>query len=453
MKKRTSLNGLTGSNWMNYAVSRTGVRMPNCFTYATARISEIVGYNQPLDNAKVAGASQLWEYHHPNFKKSQTPTPGALMIWGGGLNDWGHVAVCEDVSPVSWSQSNYGGPEFEYHSGNPNTMYSGLYFKGYLVHKDSGKTSNDSIALIKEDGIATLVVDGVNVRLDNPNGRVVRVYNEGDKVRYTHKFIGNGHRYIVWHEHDHKMFMAVSATEERPAEGSTNQWATFTEVIKVGVSDHNVKAKGIDISEHNVNVQYKGNGFVIVRASYGEHADKSFEKHVSECQKENVPIGVYHMAYGVNEAEVRAEINYFLEMVKDEEIRYGYWLDLEETKYWEDRGLNTPEHFTMVAEIWDEIMTKKGLYHGIYAGKNWFKNFIKIEVENKWIAQWGNDDEIRDDDLSKECVIHQYTSNHNKLDENVCYIEASEFTPKRKPPKELLEEIKKAVQELEEQLG
>lgn len=42
-KKRTSLSGLTGSKWMDWALRRTGVAMPNCFTYATARISEILG--------------------------------------------------------------------------------------------------------------------------------------------------------------------------------------------------------------------------------------------------------------------------------------------------------------------------------------------------------------------------------------------------------------------------
>ena len=456
MQKRTSLNGLSNSNWMNYAVSRTGVQMPNCFTYATARISEIVGYNQPLDNVKVAGASQLWEYHHPNFRQSQVPVPGALMIWGGGLNDWGHVAVCEDANPVSWSQSNYGGPAFQYHSGNPNAMYSGLHFKGYLVHKDLGKTDSNHIALVQEDGIAILLVDQVNVRLDGPNGKVIRTYSKGDKVRYTHKYIGNGHRYVVWEEHNHKVFMAVSATEQRPAEGSHEQWATFDDP-EPKPSNDNVKAHGIDISEANGNVKYIGNDFVIARSSYGEYTDELFRKHIEECRKLSIPVGVYHFSYAVDEKQANDEINYFLKEVKDVDVKVGYWFDLEENSYWGERGLNTPEHFTMLAKVWDEIMTERGLYHGIYAGKYWFDNFIKVPVEHKWIADWGNDDEIRDKDLSKECVIHQYTSNHNTLDENVCYVDLSVFASKEKPKdksnQDLLNDIKNAVQQLEERLG
>ena len=41
-KKRTSLSTLSDSKWMEWAIHRTGVPMPNCVTYATARISEIL---------------------------------------------------------------------------------------------------------------------------------------------------------------------------------------------------------------------------------------------------------------------------------------------------------------------------------------------------------------------------------------------------------------------------
>ena len=140
MKPRKSLGNLLNSKYMNYATARTCVPMPNCFTYATARISEIVGYNQPLDDDKhkVPGAADLWNYHNKNFVKSSYASPGALMIWSGGYHNYGHVAVCEeliDTYTITWSQSNYKGAMFEYIKGNPNG-YCGLVFLGYLVHKD-----------------------------------------------------------------------------------------------------------------------------------------------------------------------------------------------------------------------------------------------------------------------------------------------------------------------------
>ena len=133
-KKRTSLSGLTGSNWMDWALRRTGVAMPNCFTYATARISEILGREEYLDSPRVNGAQELWDNYSDGFKRSKYAVEGALMIWQSG--QWGHVAVCEeliDTNTIAWSQSNYGGAMFEYVKGNPNG-YKGMKFLGYLVH-------------------------------------------------------------------------------------------------------------------------------------------------------------------------------------------------------------------------------------------------------------------------------------------------------------------------------
>lgn len=143
--QRKSLTTLKGSKWLKYAITRTGVILPNCFTYATARISELVGFNQPLDGTiKVRGAGNLWEQHHSNFKVSSLPSLGALMIWQGGAGNYGHVAICEGISDngmVSWSQSNYGGAMFEFITGDPKQRYKslGLTFKGYLYHKNMKK--------------------------------------------------------------------------------------------------------------------------------------------------------------------------------------------------------------------------------------------------------------------------------------------------------------------------
>ena len=78
--------------------------------------------------------------------------------------------------------------------------------------------------LIQEDGVATLTVDGVRARLNNPNGSIVRTYNTGDKIRYYWKWVGNGHRYIVWKENNEYIYLAVSGSEER----GKDPWATFS---------------------------------------------------------------------------------------------------------------------------------------------------------------------------------------------------------------------------------
>lgn len=81
----------------------------------------------------------------------------------------------------------------------------------------------ESITLTQEDGIATFTVDAVRARYDSPTGTVCKTYNTGDTIRYYWKWVGNGHRYVVGKDGDRKVFVAVSATEDR-----SQMWATFT---------------------------------------------------------------------------------------------------------------------------------------------------------------------------------------------------------------------------------
>ena len=78
--------------------------------------------------------------------------------------------------------------------------------------------------LTQEDGIATLTVDSVRARLNGPNGSEVRKYNTGDKVRYYWKWVGNGHRYVVWKEGNEYIYLAISGSEEQ----GKDLWATFS---------------------------------------------------------------------------------------------------------------------------------------------------------------------------------------------------------------------------------
>lgn len=80
-----------------------------------------------------------------------------------------------------------------------------------------------TISLTQEDGVATFTVDGVRARYDSPTGTVCKTYNTGDSIRYYWKYVGNGHRYVVGKGGDRKVFVAVSATEDR-----SQMWAKFT---------------------------------------------------------------------------------------------------------------------------------------------------------------------------------------------------------------------------------
>lgn len=88
--------------------------------------------------------------------------------------------------------------------------------------EDDSKPS-DTISLTQEDGVATFTVDGIRARYDSPTGNVYKTYNTGDSVRYYWKYVGNGHRYVVYKESDRKVFVAVFATEDK-----SQPWAKFS---------------------------------------------------------------------------------------------------------------------------------------------------------------------------------------------------------------------------------
>lgn len=148
---------------------------------------------------------------------------------------------------------------------------------------------SDTIELVQEDGVATFTVDGIRARYDSPTGNVCKIYNSGDKIRYYWKYVGNGHRYVVYKDSDRKVFVAVSATEDK-----SKMWATFTvpeeekkeetkpstpELSNPSKTDYikNVKGYGIDLSEHNSSdIDLSQYDFVILRSNWWTTEDKKF---------------------------------------------------------------------------------------------------------------------------------------------------------------------------------
>ena len=122
---------------------------------------------------------------------------------------------------ISWVEHQADGASYRYFvavNGNEQGTEPWAEFTSIEEQKPT-----ESITLTQEDGVATFTVDGVRARYDSPTGTVCKTYNTGDSIRYYWKYLGNGHRYVVGKDGDRKVFIAVSATEDR-----TQMWATFT---------------------------------------------------------------------------------------------------------------------------------------------------------------------------------------------------------------------------------
>lgn len=298
--------------------------------------------------------------------------------------------------------------------------------------------SSPTLDLIQEDGLATMTVDGVRARLNSPTGDVVRTYNTGDKIKYTHKYIGNGHRYIVWTEGDDKIFLAVAGTEDR-----SDMWATFgtdeepkqdtpSEEPKSETQNpeyiKNVKGYGVDISEHNgASFDITPYDFVIIRAAWGENTDQLFEANVKKCEEAGKPYGVYLYDYALDDDGAKAEAEYMLKLIEGKNIQLGVWFDMEDADHYKQKkGVLTAERCSNSCKIFCDALKAKGYFAGVYSSSSWFGKYINTDYP-KWIAQWKNTTEFIYEDLSNECDVFQYTSMNGKLDRDVIYKDISYF--------------------------
>lgn len=136
------------------------------------------------------------------------------------------------MSSANWVRNGYGIWTFNRtESYVDDTFYvddTTIIYGGYGNWRKTGSSSSgyNESDLIAETGVATMTVDNVQARLNSPTGSVVRKYSTGDKITYSWKWVGNGHRYIVWQEGTNKIFLAVSNSETHGVE----PWATFAPV-------------------------------------------------------------------------------------------------------------------------------------------------------------------------------------------------------------------------------
>lgn len=305
-----------------------------------------------------------------------------------------------------------------------------------------------TISLTQEDGIATFTVDGVRARYDSPTGTVCKTYNTGDSMRYYWKYVGSGHRYVVGKEGDRKVFVAVSATEDR-----SQMWATFDvpkedkkeEVKPVEKPSEppkpvekpnltqNVKGYGVDISEHNgANFDVSQYDFVIIRAAWGENTDKLFETYVQKCIDAKIPYGVYVYDYALDDSQAKAEAEYVLNLIKDKDIQLGVWFDMEDADHYKaKKGVLTKEHCTSSCKVFCDILKEYGYYTGVYTSTSWIGTYVDTEYP-LWIANWGSNNGTIQSDQSGVAVMHQYSA--NPIDKDVIFHEFDFF--KSNPIKE-----------------
>ena len=142
--------------------------------------------------------------------------------------------------------------------------------------------------------------------------------------------------------------------------------------------------KGIDISEHNGNVnmlQVKKSGiqFIILRFGYGKNSnqiDKKFKINYENAINNNIPIGLYHYSYATNIEDAQKEAEFVLRNIKNLKIEYPIFLDMEDADGYKSKRNVSNETCINICERFCSIIESAGYYTGIYASLDWLNNRI-----------------------------------------------------------------------------
>ena len=157
--------------------------------------------------------------------------------------------------------------------------------------------------------------------------------------------------------------------------------------------------KGIDVSEHNGQVNWdkvKADGvdFAIIRCGYGSddesQDDKQWSRNIAECERLDIPYGVYLYSYANTLKKAKSEAKHVLRLLKGHYPEYPIYYDLEDDKMTKPLSSNLKGE---IAQAFCSKVLSAGYEVGIYANLDWWTNQLTDEVfknENwsKWIAQY-----------------------------------------------------------------
>ena len=162
------------------------------------------------------------------------------------------------------------------------------------------------------------------------------------------------------------------------------------------IKENYMELKGIDVSAWQGQIDWKtvaayGMDFAILRITEsGNVTDKYFERNYTECQKYNIPTGVYKYSYAMTISEIRSEARKVVSVLNRRKLQYPVWLDLEHHK---QRVLGA-ESIHNLAEAFREIIVAAGYKFGIYCNEDWYMNVICSHLRKYefWIAHYPDND-------------------------------------------------------------
>lgn len=199
---------------------------------------------------------------------------------------------------------------------------------------------------------------------------------------------------------------------------------------------------GIDVSEHNgvINwdkVKESGKvGFAMLRAGYGKGViDKQFQRNASECNRLDIPIGVYWFSYAKNAKEAENEAEYCLSAISKYKIDYPVAFDFEDdsVRNCQKCGISIAgkEFATMLALNFLSVIRNAGYKPANYTNPAYLNQYFdigRLSDYDLWLAKWPSNPNP-EKRPSNNPHIWQYSSTGSvpgiitHVDMNVCYVD------------------------------
>ena len=198
-----------------------------------------------------------------------------------------------------------------------------------------------------------------------------------------------------------------------------------------------LRVKGIDISRAQEQFDFTaavsaGVKFVIIRAGIRTDEDTYFRRNLSECQKRNIPYGLYWYFEATSDDAFKAEITACKKAVKGLKPAYPIFFDAEEQAQIDK--LTTAQRTDMALKFCSE-MTAIGLPSGIYANPSWMENYYdksRLADVDIWLAHWTEspDKPSRYDYGQKMWQWGIDSISGNDVDGDICFVDYPAITAK-----------------------
>lgn len=222
---------------------------------------------------------------------------------------------------------------------------------------------------------------------------------------------------------------------------------------------------GIDVSKWQGQIdweQVKASGieFAMLRAGYGQNnIDETFARNASECNRLDIPIGVYWFSYAYTDAMAHREAQYCLGAVTPYKLDYPIAFDFEgdSVQYAAKHGvIVTKALATSLAHEFCDTIRAANKTPMVYTNPNYLTNYFDSTIPKNydiWLAKWPKKPDFNSP--SEHAAIWQYTSSgtvpgiSGRVDMNVDYKHYGEEDDDMDVYRfaELMDEYRKLLQE------